>query len=93
MKNGIASREKDWMPLTIRWNSVASGMFKYSAVRTEEIPSVKEIGIRSIRKITKDPIMMAMAVDISGMGLLLSGASAAGFKNFLILFDRHQKGV
>ena len=59
--------------MTIRWNSVARGMFKYSAVSTEEIPRVKEIGVRIANKMTKEQSIMAMATEVSGMRVLLSG--------------------
>ena len=63
------------------------------AVSTEEMPRVKEMGIRIISRITNEPSIMAMAMVVSGMGILLPGVAAVFRENLFLLLGRHQHGV
>jgi hypothetical protein len=62
MKKGIASREKEFTPLTVRCTIESNGISKYIAVKTEETNNVKVIGNFSKSKRTKDPMRIVVAV-------------------------------
>jgi hypothetical protein len=67
MKNGIASSENEFTPLTVRCTIDINGMFRYRAVNTDDMNSVKVMGNFNNNRITKEPISMVVAVVGSDM--------------------------
>ncbi len=79
MKNGMASREKEFTPLTVLCRMDIMGILRNMAVNTEDMKSVNVMGNFNKRRITKEPINIAVAV-------LGSGMVATSYDTGLVLF-------